>query len=244
MDGISPSPQPPQQKTNIFLVSVVIGVLLLFLLLVLNYFNSLPLSQLFPNQLSFLPHRQQDNKPIPQPTQIPINYSSNAFQYDSEKTKTILSKYIKDTLKPELIPQTLEVKQGLSIDNRIEDIKYQFGAYVARNQESISVNFHYKENTNTPNDFIIFIQPSKVEQTTLNSTLANSLVSSYFINPYSPIVNCNTKGTTSYCEIFKIENDGKRGFGALIEQDKSIVFTCFIPKDSKDYDNQRSCISL
>lgn len=225
---------------------------------VMNYFNILPISALWPNQFSFLPHRPVSTKnnigltTYPKISPTPnLHYSANVFQYDSEKAKTLLTEYIKDNIKPEFLPAKIEVKQGLSIDNRQEDIKYQFGAYLVRNQETISINFHYKENANAPNDFTIFIKPSVVEQKTLNSTLANSLLSSYFVNPYSPIESCEKKGTTSYCEIFKIESDGKKGYGVLFGDDISastpkltpIVFNCFIPKESKDYDKQSSCIS-
>jgi hypothetical protein len=268
MDQTVPNQQQSQKENKglmfleigIFEIAFVAVILGIFFG-VMNYFNILPISQLWPKQLGFLPrrdvptgtspHREQNNKPIPKPTQTPTNYSSNVFQYDSEKANTIISKYIKDTLKPEFIPQTLDAKQGLSIDNRDEDIKNQFGSYFVNNQATFSINFHYTENTNYLNDFLIFIQPSKVEQKTLNSTLATSLTSFYFTNPYTPIANCNTKGTTSYCEEFKTETDGKRGFGVVLADDQStvppkrtaIVFTCFIPKESKDYNKQSSCIS-
>jgi len=251
MDGISPTPQPPQQQTNIFLIGGLIGVLLLFLLLILNYFNILSLSRLFPNQLGFLPHREQNNRPISQPTHSPTNYSPNTFQYDTKKAKKILTQYIKENIKSEFLPQNLEIKQGLYIDNKVSSLKNMFGSYFSKNNAIISINFHYKENTNNPNDFFIFIQLTKLEKVTLTPDIANSLSSSYFINPYSPITNCDIKGTTSYCETFKIEKDGKIGFGAIIAQDPSksppkltsIVFTCFIPKESKDYDTTQSCIS-
>lgn len=246
MDDLSPTPQPPQQKTNLYLIGFIIGVLLLFLLLVLNYFNILSLSRLFPSQLGWLPHKAQ---PTPVQNQ---DYTPNVFQYDTGKARTILAQYIRDTINPEFVPQTLDIKEGLSIDNRVEDNKRQFGSYFTTSQATFSINFHYKENTNTPNDFSIFIQPSQSEEITLTLDLANSLVASYFINPSSPITNCDKKGTTSYCESFKIGDDGNRGFGALIGQDASksppkltsIVFTCFIPKESKDYDSMKSCISL
>jgi hypothetical protein len=185
------------------------------------------------------------------PTSSP-NYTPNIFQYDTEKAKTILTKYIKDNIKSEFVPNNLDIKQGLSIDNRIDQsLKEMFGSYIINKDETIAINFHYKESTNSPNDYVIFIQPSNADTSSMTTTLANSLTASYFTKPYSPIENCNTNGTTSYCETFKIESDGKRGFGAIIAQDTSksppklttIVFTCFIPKDSKEYDDMKSCIS-
>lgn len=252
MNGISPTPQPPQKRAGIILIGIIIVILLIPILLALNYSNIFSLSQLFPNQLGWLPHKTQ-----PVPTPLPAstqeqNFSSNSFQYDTEKAKTILTQYIKDSIKPEFLPDNLEIKQGLSIDNRTEELNHQFGSYFTDNQTTFSINFHYKENTNTPNDFIIFIQPTNVDEATVTQAIANSLTSTYFHNPYSPIDNCETKGTTSYCENFKAEFNGKRGFGVLIGQDlskspptlTSIIFTCFVPKESKDYNTQKSCISL
>lgn len=231
-------------------------IIIILLIVILNYFNILfnilPLSRLFPNQLGFLPHKAQ-NRPtsIPQSTETPTNYSSTVFQYDSEKAKIILTQYIKGDIRPEFIPQTLDIKQGLSIDNRQEDLKYQFGTYFTSKQSAISVNFHYKENTNTPNDFIIFIQLSQIDKTPVTPTLANTMATSYFNNPYSPIQNCSNKEATSYCETFRTEDNGKRGYGVIFTDDNSvsppkfipIVFTCLVPKESKDYATQKSCIS-
>lgn len=248
------SPVPNGMGKGLLFQIVFLVIALILFFGILNFFNILPISQLWPNQFGFLPHRayeQATTRPIPQPTQTSTNYSPNTFQYDTEKAKTILNQYVKDTIKPEFLLKSFDIKQGLSIDNRTEDVKYEFGSYFTQDQTTISVNFHYKENTNNPNDFIIFIQLSKVEQKTLTPTLANSLTSSYFINPYTPITNCNTKGTTSYCEEFKTEDEGKKGYGVVFANDQSvsppkpmlIIFTCFIPKESNDYTTQISCIS-
>jgi len=251
MDGISPIPQPPKQRVSIFFVGTFI-VILLLLLLVLNYFNILSLSQFFPNQLGWLPHKAQP-MPSPQPTSTQSqDYTPNVFQYDTEKAKKIVSQYIKDTIKPEFISKTLIIRQGLSIDNRFEkSAKDQFGSYFTTNQATISVNFHYKESTNIPNDFMIFIQPSKIDKITLTPTLADTLTTSYLTNSYTPIESCTTKGATSYCETFKTEFNGKRGYGVLAGQDQTvsppkpilIIFTCSVPKGSQDYVSQKSCIS-
>ena len=275
MDGKIPSPsniiklnqtpssisqnEKPEGKKGLLSEIVFVGIILILLFGTLNYFNFLPISTLWPKQLGFLPHKQYSNETMKQfnnrgnVTITPSpNYSPNTFQYDSEKAKTIISQYIKDNIKPEFISQKPDIKQGLTIDNRMEDSnKKQFGSYFTIKQSTISVNFHYKENTNTPNDFIIFIQPLKVDKTTITADTANTLTTSYFTHPYNPIENCNIKGATSYCETFKTEFNGKRGYGVVFANDQSvsppkptlIIFTCFIPKESNVYDKQKSCIS-
>lgn len=251
MDGTPASTQPSKQRAGIILLIIIFFVLLIPIILALNYFNFLPLSQQFPNQLGWLPKKAQ---PIPTPlpdSTSTQDYTSSTFQYDTEKANRIMTDYIKDTIKPEFLPENLEIKQGLSIDNRTENLMHQFGTYYTKDLATISVNFRYKENTNIPNHYIIFIQPPSVNETVVTQATANSLTSTYFNNPFSPIENCSVKGTTSYCENFRIEENGKRGYGVVFGEDTTVsppkftpfVFTCFFPNESKDYDTRQSCIS-
>ncbi|MDO8729567.1 MAG: hypothetical protein Q7K26_06875, partial [bacterium] len=209
----------------------------------LNYFNILSLSDLYPKYLSLLPRKDVPNGTSP--TQPP-KFSPYVFSYDMKKAEKLLTQYLKDNIKPEFLPAKIEIKQGLSIDGKTENIKYEFGSRFTTNKDLFSVNFHYIVKTNTQNDFSIFIQPSTVTQATATAVLANSLIGTYFINPFQNISNCNTKLTTSFCEDFRTESNGKRGFGiAIVNQGAKtlpVVFTCFIPKESKYYSTQTSCI--
>lgn len=232
-------------KVGIFEIGFA-AVMLFLLFGILNYFNLLSVSNAFPNQFNWLP-RQINNLTIEQNvTPSPANFTPNTFTYDTAKAKTLLTQYIKDAIKPEFLPANIEIKQGLSIDGRTEDIKYEFGSMFTANQASFSANFHYKEKTSTSNDFSIFIQPESITQATATAPLANSLLSSYFTSPYS-ISNCQQKGTTSYCENFQTLTEGKRGYGIISAKQGiksiSIVFNCFVPKESKDYDALKSCIT-
>ena len=222
------------------------AVILLLLFGILNYFNILSVSDAFPNQLGWLPRQETKLASQGQALQIPTptNFTSAAFQYDVEKAKTLLTQYIKDTIKPEFLSDKIEIKQGLSIDGRTEDIKYEFGSMFATNGASFSANFHFKENENIPNDYIIFIQPPNLTVSIATVSLANSMLSSYFTNPYV-ISECKTAGNTSYCENFQILAEGKKGYGIAIFPGKgNIIFTCFVPKESNAYNTQKSCIRL
>jgi hypothetical protein len=213
--------------TEIILIATTVVVCII---LGLFYFDILPIPFKLPNQAT---------KPTPTPKPV-------AFQYDSAKAKTILTQYIKSAIKPEFLPSKIEIKQGLSIDNRLDDLKNQFGTYYNLKESSISANFHLKENTSIPNDFSIFIQPQKNNQAIVNPQVANSLLSSYFTNPYV-VSDCQTKDSTSYCESFKSVNDGKRGYGIVLAGRGStsalIIFNCFIPKESEEYSTLNSCIN-
>ena len=244
-----------RKKIGLFTILFIVGTVIFLLILVLNYFSILKLYETFPNHLGWIPHRLIiSNLPVSQEINSAqtANYPTDTFQYDTEKAKTIISQYAKETIKPEFLPEILEIRQGLSIDNRLEDFKDQFGSYFTQQETIISVNFHYKENTNIPNDYIIFIQPPNVGKTIVTSDIANSLTLFYFTNPYASISNCVTKGILSYCETFKGEIDGNKGYGVVFTDDKSfsppkptlIVFTCFVPKESEDYASRKSCISI
>lgn len=246
------SDNPPQKKKSllkvlpflevgVFEISFV-AVILLLLFGILNYFNILSISDVFPNQLGWLPRKEvsTDTSPTnftPAQQKVP----TGTFQYDTKKAETLLTKYIKDTIRPEFLPSKLEIKQGLTIDGRTEDIKYEFGSSITASDATISVNFHYKENSNMPNDYVIFIQPSTT-QTTATASLANSLLLSYFAAPYT-ISDCQARGGGTSCENFQIIPEGKKGYGVLVGSGGNIIFTCFIPKESKDYESFSSCLA-
>jgi len=138
-----------------------IGFVLIVLLLLfgtLNYFNILSISGVFPNQLGWLP-RQQIKLASQGEALRGSNFTPNTFRYDTKKAEKLLTDYIKSTLKPELIPPKIEVKQGLTIDGRVGNTRHEFGSMFTLNNSSISANFHYKENINAPSDYFIFIQP-------------------------------------------------------------------------------------
>lgn len=213
----------------------------------LNYFNILSLPSLY-EPLSFLPRQEIQTKTVSQgETREPQNFSSAAFTYDAEKAKNIISTYLANTVKSEFLPATIEVKQGLSIDGRIEDVKHQFGAFFNFKGTTISANFHYQENTNEQNDYSIFIQQTDITQATATAAMANSLTSFYFNKPYL-IAECGVKGPISYCENFQTIHEGKKGYGIVFAGEPKklikIVFTCLIPKDSRDYEAKKSCISV
>ncbi len=226
-----------------------VAIILLLFFGILNYFNILSVSDLFPHQLGWLPRREAPNgashQKIRQSTVA--TPTPSGFNYDVKKGKLLLTQYLTDNLNKQFLQEKIDIKQGLSIDGRTENLQYQFGSYYEIDKNTISANFHFKESTNTSNDFIIFIQPPNLKAATATAELANNLTSLYFLKAYSPISNCSAKSTTSYCESFKTEESGKRGFGIVFANNGSkftpIVFTCFIPKDSKYYLTQTSCIT-
>jgi hypothetical protein len=222
--------ESPNKKNRLTEIVLIVAVILVCIILGLFYFDILPIPLKLPGQT---------NKPTPVP-------KPTAFQYDSAKAKTILTQYIQDALKSELLPENIEVKQGMSTNGDIVDIQYEFGSRFTALESTVSADFHYNENTNVPSDFWIFIQPKNINQTTATPFLANSLLSSYFTSPYA-ISDCQTKGITSYCENVQILTEGKKGYGiAFIKEGPritSFIYNCFISKESKNYNKSNNCIT-
>jgi hypothetical protein len=224
--------QNRSQNPGLLKVFFAIIAFLLFLG-ILNYFNLLS--------------KQTQKKNMPSLTQkLTATANPEAFTYNAEKAKTILTQFIKDTIKPELLPTDIEVKQGLTIDGRTEDVKSEFGSIFTAGNSTISANFHYKEDTNVPNDYTIFIESENIAQTTVTASLANSLLTYYFKNP-NTTSSCQTKRNGYYCENFQTVTEGKNGYGILTGNDQGkinrIIFTCLIPKESKDYISFNSCLA-
>ncbi len=272
MEQSAPNNKPVNPKPNRLTVLaflevglfeiVFVSVMVLLIFGTLNYFNILYVSETFPNILGWLPslrvqhaYRDKINSNIyndfiksyyaPRPTPTPFV----RFSYDTVKAQNALESYIKDNIKQEFLPEEIEVKQGLTMDGRInQNMRYEFGTYFVTEKVTLSANFIYNENTNIASDYGVFIQPNDLTSITPTESLSNSLLNIYFQHPYS-VSSCQTKGTTSYCENFQVLNGEKIGYGygtiTNTQTNKStpIVFACLVPKESKYYDILKSCIA-
>ena len=220
--------ESPNKKNRLTETILVVVIIIVCIVLGLFYFDILPIPLKLPGQT---------NKPTPAP-------KPTAFQYDSAKAKILLTQYAKDTLKPEFIPADVEVKQGLGINNKIRDFKYEFKSKFTTKRDSLSALFRYLEKTNIPDTYVIYVQPLSVIQATPTAMLANALLTHYFINPHS-VSDCQTEGVLSYCENFQTTTEGKRGYGALFLNTGNTTATlthCFVSKENKDYESLKSCM--
>jgi len=245
------SPAPQQNKPGklaflevglfeIFFVAVV----LLLLFGALNYFNILSVSDAFPRQLGWLPRQAVAQKKLlytpAKPTLAP---TPAVFNYNAEKAKTLLTQYIKDTIKAEFLPEKIEIKQGLSLDGTNNGSQRNFGVVFTSGSSSISANFGYKESTNIPNSYAVFVQLQNAVKATATASLTNSLLTSYFKNSYSAS-DCQIVEIGSYCENFQASAEVKKGYGMFIvpATETETVFTCLIPKESSGFNNLTSCL--
>jgi len=239
-----------------------VAVILLLLFGVLNYFNILSVSEVFPKQLGWLPRKEvssgtSQTKLASQGEALrgsgektapsPANFTPTTFQYDTEKAKTLLTQYIKDTIKPSLLPANIEIKQA-TINSKIENSSLFFASFNIQNASTAAV-FRYDKTVNSTNSLSLSLNLKNLSQFTDTTTLANFLLSTYFSTPLilsDP--NCRMVSESVFCENFQTTSDGKKGYGMTIigTPPKSInnIFTCLIPKESADYASAKSCISF
>lgn len=188
--------------------------------------------------LPFFPHKTN----IPSPA----NYTTANFSYDTQKVKTILTQYMKDNLKANLLPAQIEIKQTLASGNT-QSTPYEFLSRFSVGNDFISGVFYYQENTNVAREYGIVIQLVNVADVNAPASTANSLASSYFKNPYA-ISDCQTKRALTYCGNLQTLSNGKKGYGVMFGNKKanttSLIVNCFIPKESKDYATTKSCANL
>ena len=262
-------PTPPKNKLHalafleigLFEIGFV-AVILLLLFGVLNYFNILSVSEVFPKQLGWLPRKEvssgtSQTKLASQGEALrgsgektapsPANFTPTTFQYDTEKAKTLLTQYIKDTIKPSLLPANIEIKQA-TINSKIENSSLFFASFNIQNASTAAV-FRYDKTVNSTNSLSLSLNLKNLSQFTDTTTLANFLLSTYFSTPLilsDP--NCRMVSESVFCENFQTTSDGKKGYGMTIigTPPKSInnIFTCLIPKESADYASAKSCISF
>ncbi|KKQ32184.1 MAG: hypothetical protein US48_C0031G0005 [Candidatus Levybacteria bacterium GW2011_GWA2_37_36] len=178
----------------------------------------------------------------------PANFTPTTFQYDTEKAKTLLTQYIKSTLKPGLLPVNFETNQGITINQYAQNPNWFVTSFFSQNA-SPAAFFRFDKNSSNPNSSSISINLKNLPQPAASAALANSLLSSYFSTPFilsDP--NCRNVSESVFCENFQTTSDGKKGYGMTIigTPPKSInsIFTCSIPKESSDYSTAKSCISF
>lgn len=236
-------------EVGVFEMLFVGGVAALFFI-IFNYFNILPISSLYPKLFGFLPHQKESNvseistvnKQNTSPTPTP------SFNYDTKKAETLLTQYIKDTIKPEFLPAKIEVKQKLIASGKQEGTDYEFGAnWTIDKNAFLQSNFHYKLGTNDTRDIEFSVQLQDMQEAVASAILAGNLIGKYLKNIPVSNFDCGIyKDTTSFCENFHSLTDGKRGFGLVIGQNKPnnivLVFSCFIPKESVYYSKRNSCL--
>jgi len=222
---------------------LLVSVVLVLLFEVLNYFNILSLSKLYPNQLGWLPHQitPETHKPNYSPKLNIPNISSPI----PDAAKQALNNFIPTILTPALIPKPsqITIEQGKNLDKGFISSWHI--------EESAVTAIVVTTDTNSIAQLHLLLEmpqdtPPSVD---IASTITSKL---FYIKPKrewgcKPLYN----NTMTYCENFWEEKNGtRRGLGMkglftqqpnLIKgQSKAMIVFCEHSKESKIY-SWKSC---
>lgn len=226
-----PSPEipvAPRKKINLLGIIFIVITLILFPLGILNYFNILPLSSLFPHQQP----KQSNDVKIP-PTTAPT--SSLAKQ-----AKETLIAFLPTILKPPLLPQSSS-DINLREDKGIK--QFVSGTWDTKDGRAITI-FTVSPDGKEISQLLIFF-PYAVTSS-ISAEFAQSTIPKLFsITPKGKWACKTIPNTANYCENFWEDQTGARKGIALKEstlsQAKKItVYYCRHNKDSRLY-SWKSC---
>ncbi|MDD5416272.1 MAG: hypothetical protein PHE48_04740 [Candidatus Daviesbacteria bacterium] len=244
MDSPNPSPapvptpevtpqvyiQPPSPLRKIIKISLISGgiiILILAIILILNYFNILSLSSLFPKYFSFLPH---------QPLQI-----SPSKEKLSSRAKETLMKSLPKILIPFLLPpSSFDLTQDTGTTK-------SFSAKWNTPQQPITATFTLAKTGSNLSSLNISFWLSSTS--TPSAKLAQTTTTSFFSLTPKGDWNCKEIYGAIYCESFWEEKDGtKQGIGihgiltSQISEAGMVISFCERRKDNSFYSWQ-SCTS-
>lgn len=220
---------------------VFVVILLILALGILNYFNVLPLSTTFPNQLGFLPRNQfmqtqdQNTSTSVKPTLVP--YMTADLSSREKEMEALLAETLPNIIYKQLAPdkskitttsnKTSKVLTSTWIVNGISGTAAFSSAPDGKSISDIYVSFSDNK----------AIAPSK--------ETAPRLTSAYFSFKPKGIWGCkSTSGTNmTYCENYWEEDLTKKGIGIQqLSSSEGVVFFCQHSKESGLY-AWKSCSS-
>ena len=171
-----------------------------------------------------------------------------------EQAKSIIATFITNTVYPEFLPSSVDIKRGYEIDGNRSNQPNKFTAIFSSDEVKIDVSLAYANDVDQPDGLEAFVQLSIASGRDASPALASDLTHRYFLNPYSPINKCQAAGAMpawSVCEEFRREADGWHGYGVVLVTDgsvsppqlMSIVFACVIFRDGRLFGVLNSCIA-
>lgn len=257
MDGLE-SPQP-QQKENKGLMFLEVGVLEIFFIVitlsiffgVMNYFNILPISEVFPNQLGWLPHKpyRQSQQYTPKVPPLADNSTSNTTSApplaSTAQAKQTLLVFLPTILSSSLLPKSPD-EITLTED---KDTKEIFTAFW-NTKEGIAKTVVFTSSVAKKN-IALSLTYTKTLSLSPSVESAQTIASQSFIVQPKGKWGCKElpelPGTEKLrCENFWEENDGTRrgigieGYRLSSQVKKSTFFFCEHSQESSFY-SWKSC---
>lgn len=245
-ENLAPSPisssEKPEGKKGLLFEIIFVAVFITVLFGIFNYFNIIRFSEIFPNQLGFLPHRpyqQQSQQPA-----LPTGGLKKSAVLPSKQAIKTLTRFIQTIVTPSFVPASSSnivfVQGKTAKDDFLAVWETKGGKAVARfilspdENKILSLFIHFDYNTNSSE----------------SGNFARETVSKYFLPAAKEEFNCKAvSDTLNYCESFWLEADGtKRGtgiqvFSSPVSKERKInPFFCQFSEKSESY-SWKSCSS-
>lgn len=241
---------PPAPKKNklhalafleVGLFEIVFVTAVLFLLFgTLNYFNILSVSDVFPNQLGWLPRQTNQKQNIPLKNQPSAILPTPNVSLETS-AKDTLARFLPKILNASLIPSKSDMTL---IQDKI--IKENFTISWEKKEGTISAVFTLAANPEEISSLNIQFLTTQVSSPSVQ--LAETAISSLFTIKPNGIWGCKPLYDKTYCENFWEENGGiRRGisvYGPFAIQNKtagSIINFCQHGKDAATIYSWKSC---
>lgn len=234
------TPKDKGNKKGLLFGLIFVGIVLILLFGTLNYFNVLRLSELFPNQLGWLPHRpyqQYNNLTILPTIAPPIS--------PTQQAKQTLTNFLPTILSPVLIPEPSQI----TIEQDKNPLGKTFISSWGIKESTIAAIVIVADNKNISQLYLSLQRPQNIVPSV---KLASASTSELFsVKPKGEWGCKPIYATMTYCENFWEENDGaRRGLAmrGLFTQEPNLIggqseamlIFCEHTKESKIY-SWKSC---
>ena len=226
---------------------IFVAILLVLFFAILNYFNILPISKIFPSQLGWLPQKevpsgtsQQASNVTPPPTILPTP------DLTQQARQTLMS-FLPTILAPILIPEPSQV----TIEKEKNPLGKTFISSWNVKESTVAAILITTDNNNIAQLYLSFERPQDTPPT---AELASTITSELFSIKPKGKWGCKplNNNTMTYCENFWEEEDGtRRGLAVkgllppqntdlAKEQPEVLLVFCEHGKESKIY-SWKSC---
>jgi len=221
-------------KKRLLFEIVFVVVFLIILFGILNYFNILPLSKLFRDQLGFLPRRDVPTGTSQQPQQ-----PSNVTLSPGEQAKQALINFLPTILNPSVLPKSdsdISLKQN---EGLVESFSASWNVEEGTVSAILVLAPEYKNIVQS------YLSLSQTENVSPSVELAQTTTSQFFLTQPKGKWGCKPIyiNTMTFCENFWEEESGERlglGIIGVSPEGSNLVFFCQHNKNSKLY-SWKSC---
>lgn len=171
------------------------------------------------------------------PTNTSPNYTPAIPQYDAKQAKALLIQYVKDNIKPDLLPSDFE---KIAVNQFDKSPNFFIMSFAAKD-----ANISTLLRQETSGDIFSISIKLKNGLSTASAATVNPILSAYLVKPY-PVSRCSQNGILTSCENSQITSEDKEDYGINVikgpKKSLTTIYACQIPKDSAYYFIAKNCV--